>query len=540
MRQKIYAVLIASALFGAAASFSGCGSTGTDSVLTGQNKAAKADVTIAANFPTPDGAVKSLLPAGAQVIEVHALPVPYTYDPSNPYGTLIATLTPAERSKTVQITPGMYLVYARAYDSSDPATRTIVGQTSTGGEVKSGQANTIILTFLDGQWTLVNASDSPTPLVLSNGTQLNDFIVDSQQMSTAAKSAIDYTRPVGGGGGLVRLRFNNNTSARTEGWMASQFVGSTTSIMLNSDSYNLTKKCGFYDYYGIPCEDSAGDQIVMISGKENVGSQGSNPLDGDILYGSAESLLPSGGQTTFTQNGQPLDLMAVLPDTIVSGGTIITGGIIEWKPSTSRSITLGTPAVAKAVKEAMAIKAQSVNTPYSNLLVKETQTLVCSGTNPQNRGTWVFANNTSAGKVVLGGRVCYTNDPYLGSQYDQNLMQYVVNAGDYSYGLVPASMSNLGDYCHQWDNNPFLPYDPITNPTGTAPNPNYNKACLQQLPGSNDVYIPWNFRAVKSASKTSINYGSFKFNFWGETSMTGTAYVYPFRAKGSTTRTPAQ
>ncbi len=541
MRQRIYAVLIASALFSAAALLSGCGSTGSGSPSIGQNQAAKAEVTIAAKFPTADGAVKSLIPAGAQAIEVYAQPMPFTYDPINPSGTLIATLTPTEQSKTVQIAPGMYMVFARAYDSTDPATRTIVGETSTGGEVKSGQANTIILTFLDGQWTIVNASDVPSPLVLSDGTQLIDFIVESgsQPLAKAGKSSIDFSKPVGGGSGAVKLRFNNNTSARAAGWMASQFVGTLNSTLLGNDGYNLTKKCGFDTFYGLPCEESAGDQIVMISGKDNGGSQSGNPSDGSILYGSAESLLPSGGVTTFTQNGLPLDLMAALPDTTITGGTIVTGGVIEWKPSTDRTIVLGTP-VAKVAKGATAIKAQSTNTPYVNITVKDVETIVCSGTNPQNRGTWSFANNTSAGKVVLGSRVCYTNYPYVNSQFDPILMQNIVNAGDYSYGLVPADTNNLGDYCHQWDSNPFLPYDPITNPTGTAPNPNYNKACLQQLPGSGDVYQPWNFRAVKSASKTTISYGSFKFNFWGERNQTGTAYVYPFRAKGSTTVTPAQ
>ena len=83
--------------------------------------------------------------------------------------------------------------------------------------------------------------------------------------------------------------------------------------------------------------------------------------------------------------------MGAIPDTVVTSGNIITGGIIEWKPSTNKTTTLGTPAVAKMVKSALAVKAQSTNTAYANITIKEVETIVCSGTNPQNRGTWSFA-----------------------------------------------------------------------------------------------------------------------------------------------------
>ncbi|MDD2897081.1 MAG: hypothetical protein PHI31_00075 [Desulfuromonadaceae bacterium] len=547
MTRRKYAVLLAFAMFVAAGSLAGCGSGSNSTSTQNQSQAAKANVTIAAKFPSADGAVKSLIPAGAQVIEVYAQTMPYTYDPNNPNGTLIATLSPTEQSKTVQITPGNYMVYAIAYDTADVTSRTIVGQTSTGGEVKSGQSNTIILTFLDGLWTIVNASDVATPIVLSDGTtQLNDFIVEAgggsaSPMYKASKSSINYSSPVGGGSGVVRLRFNNNTSARTDGWMATQFIGTSNSNILSSDSYNLTKKCGFSSYYGLPCDEMAGDQMVMISSKDtgSSGYQSGGSYESNILYGSAETLLPGGGQTSFTQNGTPLDLSAAIPDTSVTGGTIITGGIIEWKPSTNRTTTLAT-SVAKTAKSVLAIKAQSANTPYANLTVKNYETIVCSGSNPQNRGTWTFANNTSAGKVVLGNRVCYTNSPYLSGQPSSTPpYQYVRDPGDYSYGLVPADVNNLGDYCYQWDMDMYLPYDQVTNPSYTTPNPNYNKACKIKTPDI-PLYEPWNFMALKSATKTTINYGSFKFNFWGESTQTGTAYIYPFRAKGNTTITPAK
>jgi hypothetical protein len=522
MTQRIYAMFIALAIMaGAVASLSGCGSTGSGVASLEQSRAAKADVTISAQFPAAGGAVKSLIPAGAQVIEVYAYKVDTQDTP-----TLIASLTPALPTKTVKMAPGEYMIYATAYDSANTAERAEVGFTSTGGEVKVGVANNVNLTFLDGQWTIVDANDTPTPLVLSNGTQLIDMIVGggSQPMYKAVKSAIDYTKPVGGGHGHVRLRFNNNSSAWTEGWMASQFVGASNSNILGSGEYNLTKKCGFDNYYGLPCNETAGDQIVMISGKHDGYYDGGGYDQGEILYGYASSLLPNGGATLITQNGQPLDLEAALPDTTVTGGNLITGGIIEWKPSTDWVLALGTPAAAK-ISKSQAVKAQSANTTYANLTFKEYEPIVCSNTNPQNRGTWSFANNSSASKVVLGSRVCYKNYPYLMSNYNPATNQAVTDAGDYSYGLAPVDTNNLGDYCHQWN------YD--------SQSPTYN-TCKQQLPGTGDVYQPSRFRAVKTTTKTAISYGSFKFNFWEEGSQSGTAYVYPFRAKGSTTITPAK
>ncbi len=501
MSQRIYLLLIAVAMTVVTASLSGCGSTETGLATVGQTSATKADVTISARFPASGEVVKSLLPAGTQVIEVIA-----SQPGTQNIPVLIATLTAAAPTITVKMGSGMYMIYATAYDST-ATTRNILGRTATGGEVQVGVTNNVNLTFLDGQWTLVDASDTPSPIVLSNGTQLVDFIIaggGGAQATVAVKSSIDYSKPFGGGSGLVRLRFDNNTSARTQGGFVSQFVGSSNSSTLSSGSYNISKKCGFDSYYGLPCVDGAGDQIVMIGGKDDGAS---SSYDGTILTGSAETLLANGGKSSFTQNGAAFDLMAALPATTITSGSVITGGIVEWKPSTDKTTVLGTLTLPKVTMSAKTVNAQSANIPYTNIAVKESRAIVCSGTNPRNRGSWSFASYTSVGKVLLGGRVCYTNYPQLNGYP-------VVNSGDYSYGLLPSG-SSLGDYCQQWDYT--------------------NNTCLQQLPATGDIYQPWNFRAVKSSVKTSINYGSFKFNFWGESTQSGSAYIYPFRAKGSTT-----
>jgi hypothetical protein len=512
MTQKRYALLIAIAMSMVAASLSGCGSTGSGPAASEQSLTAKADVTISARFPTSSSAAKSLIPDGTQVIEVYADQV----DTQN-QSTLIATLTPAAPTKTVKMGTGLYYFYAYAYDSANAASRTELAWTSTGGEIRTGVTNSVNLSFLNGQWTIVNAADAPTPIVLSDGTQLIDFIVGENYayVYKAGKSSIDYTKPVGNGEGPVRLRFDNNTSARTNGWMASQFIGAAASTFVSAEGYNLTKKCSFDTYYGIPCDDSAGNQIVMIGGKDSAGSgdyQSGGYYEGNLLSGSAETLLPNGGKTAFSLAGQPFDLMTALPDTTVTGGSTISGGIVEWKPLTNRITSLGTPPVAKSVNSSTVVKAQTANTPYANITVKESDIIVCSGSKPQNRGTWSFASYTSSGKVVLGNRVCYTNYPSL-NNYNPVTNSTGTDKGDYSYGLEPSPAGSRGDYCHVWDV--------------------YTNSCTRQMPVENEVYMPWNFKAVKSASKQTIDYGSFKFNFWAESTQTGTAYVYPFRAKGS-------
>lgn len=525
MRHRIFILLIMIAMMaGIGASLAGCGGANSDTASDKQSQATKAAVTFAVTFPGTNGAVKSLIPLNAQVVEVYARSTtsPPTYDPNNPnsqFGTLLATLSPTLTSATVQMTPGLYMVYALAYDSADVASRTMIGETFATGEIKSGQANTIVLTFMNGQWTLVDASNSAAPITLSDGTVLNDFVIQ--------------------GNSDVRFRFGNYTSARTSGGMVAIFSGATNNSILYAEGYNLTKNCSTYNSQA--CDESPGDQILMVSGKDSTAStafQGIDMFSGNLLQGSGDTLLPNNGRDMFTQNGVALDLMSAMPDTVVTGGNLITGGIVEWKPLTDRVTTLATAPVAKMVKSALAIKAQSTNTSYSNLTVKSVEALVCSGTNPQNRGTWSFANNSSAGKLLLGNKVCYSTSGsqsiYLNNQYDPVLMQQVANAGDYSYGFAPTDINNLGDYCHEWDNMQYI----YTSGVPTA-NPAYN-TCKKQLPGTDDVYKPDNFMAVKSASKTAINYGSFKFNFWGETAQTGTAYIYPFRAKGSTALTPAK
>ncbi len=521
MTRRRYVILLAVAMMAAGASLTGCGSSGSSNSINSTN-AAKADVTIAAKFPTADGAVKSLLPAGTVAIEVYSSTLPAVQGQSQT-PTLIATLTPAAPTKSIKMGPGQYTISAMAYDSTDATTRKVLGSTSTAGEIVANAANTINLTFLNGQWTL------SAPLVLSDGSQLNDFVVSDQRYYGTGKAAFDYSKPIGGGsGGGVKYRFSNNTSARTYGNMLTQFVGTSNSIALFSDAYNLTQKCQDYSGQGL-CTPKSGDKLFLLEGTPAGGlppdSMGSGGYDqGDILYGDAYSLLPNKGQTVFSQ--------PIMTNTAAatSDGKTISGNFIEFALTATPAKAYKTGSSPK-IAAAKAVKSQSANTAYSGLVVTDYSYYVCATTATPNKGGWYFYTQPQ----IIGTATCYD---YGNLQPTMINNQPTYNAGDFSYGLVPDT-TDLGDYCQVWDYNMYLPYDPATNPNGTALNPNYN-TCKQQKPSTGDVYYPYNFKAKKTATKTTISFGSFKFKAWIEETTTGNAYVYPFTATGSTTITPAK
>jgi hypothetical protein len=508
-RQRCTLLLAAVTLMAVSFTLIGCSSGGTPS--SGATTAPQAQVTLAARFPTADDAVKSLLPSGTQSVEVYAMSLPYV---SGGGQSLIATLTPAAPSKTIKMAPGLYMINAAAYDSTDTTTRRTLAQTATGGEIVADSPNTVNLTFLNGQWTLA------TPVVLSDGSQLNDFVVGNEyyQPTQVSKTGFDYTKPYNGGSGAIRYRFSNNSSARTYGNMISQFVGTANSIAIFASDYNLTQKCSKdMQYSSGACEQVSGDRIVMIDGQPDGGTppseSGESYYQGELLYGNANDLLPAKGKTTFAQNGTALDLLANIP-AATSDGKTVTGSLIEFVV-TDRVKSLKTAAakVAKATN-AGAVKAQSANTTYAGLAVTDTKWMICSPTGGTNTGTWSFQGATATN---FGSAICYN----YGYQVNYGPGGPLPNsAGDFSYGLVPTDTSRLGDYCHVFD---YLNY-----------------VCTQQAPGSGEVYDPNRFVAKKSATKTAIDYGSFKFNFWIETRTTGTGYVYPFTATGSAQVSPAK
>ena len=295
-RQRCALLLAVAMMMAAGYTISGCGSSSSTS-STQVVQAAKTQVTLAAKFPSADGAVKSMLPTGTQSIEVYAMALPSVGGSPS----LIATLTAASPTATIKMGPGLYMMYATAFDSTDPMSRMVLAETTTGGEIVAGIPNTVNLTFLNGQWTLTPA------VVISDGSQLNDIVVGGGQYQPyLAKAGFDFSKPFASGSGSLRYRFSNNSSARTSGGMLAQFVGASNNIAIMGSSYNLTQKCSNQSYMQefTSCEPTGGDHIVMIDGQPAGGPAPANTSEsfyqGDLLVGNADNLLPSQGQTTFT------------------------------------------------------------------------------------------------------------------------------------------------------------------------------------------------------------------------------------------------
>lgn len=531
MSKRRVIILLAMAMMAAGATLTGCSGSGT-SASSSTASAAKADVTIRATFPGTASAavVKSLLPTNTQAIYIYVSDQP-VYEPY-----LLAQqgyklkLTPAQASGTIKLVPGNYYFYAVAFDStaetSGIPSGTMLAQTATGGVVQVG-SNVVNLSFLNGQWTLVNASDVATPLVLSDGTQLRDLIIGGdyyQQYTTAAsKTAFDLTKPFGSGNGLLRFRFDNNSSARTYGGMMAQFIGTTNELALFSDNYNLTKKCSSYMSSSSNCQVATGDRMIFVPGSSSSSSSG-DYYQSDLLYGSAEALLPTKGVTSFTKDGVAYDLESKFTASTVTGGTIMTGTLVEVVANsvTETLSTTPVPAAAAAKATTKVLKAQSANTAYTGITATDEKIMICSTAATADPGGWQFYSTP----ITIGTATCYT-DGYLQPSYtiDPNTQQYIptYNAGTYSYGLAPSDSTKLGDYCHQWDYN--------------SVSATYN-TCIQQKPSTGDVYYPSRFIAKKTTTKTTIDYGSFKLNFHGVRTTAGTVYAYPLRAKGSATITP--
>lgn len=507
---RLYAPLLAVALMAAGGFIQGCSSGGGVDASAPAAAAAKADVTVAAAFPASAAATKSLIPIGTKAIYVY-FGQDVTYSSYTNPGGYALKLTAASPSGTLKMAPGTYYVYAAAFDSDteDPTTKAPSGkrlsQASTAGVINLG-SNIVNLTFMDGVWTTVDASGNASPIVLSDGTQLIDMVVGGSQMGYPAKAVFDFSKPILGGSGLLKYRFNNNTSARSYGNLMSQFIGTDNSTAVFADQYNLTQKCSKeFNYMLTPCDPAIGDRLVMLKGAPaGTGTPPDYYSDSysGILTGSAYALLPNKGNTSFTQNGVAIDLKSKIPAATVSGGNTITGNMMEVVVSNGTRTLVTAPAKPVTAK---IVQAQSSNTPYTGITATDYDILICSPTSSTNTGTWRFQSKA----MKLGNATCYRYaflqnfDPATG-------LPVTPNAGDYSYGLAPADVTKLGEYCHQFDYQ--------------------NKKCLKQKPDAGDIYSPYNFYDLDG--NKVIDYGSFKLNFWVQETMSGTIYVYPFTAKG--------
>jgi hypothetical protein len=518
MKRKILRLLFAATVISAAA-LTGCGQSGT---TTAQNQSAgKGTVALSVAFPDSTGATKSLIPADTQSIEVYALPVtdPYAgyFQPGMPTGvngtavaTPVATLTAATPSTTITLIPGDYIFHAFAYNT--PASSTVGGTnmrypTATarsGGTIVNG-ANSVDLTFASGVWTIADASGA-AGVTLGDGTVLKDFVIggDGGTQPLYKKSAIDPTKPVGSMSGMLRFRFNNNTSARTYGGMESQFIGTTKSNRMHTGTYNVTRKCSS-DTDPL-CIERLGDRSIMVnSGPDS--SSGYYDYYNGVKRGDAYELLPNKGKTTFSQ-----DITTAFTETSFTGGKSISGSFLEIVAKTDRASTIKSVAGVVAAKSVTAAvkSASATASTLTGLVVTNQQYIIYNPSGGTNKGSWQF--NPAYARTTSDGKTYYESGYLLPTTtMDPVTFQYSTsyNAGDYSYGFVPTT-TDLGEYCQVLDYT--------------------TKKCTQQKPSTGDIYYPWNFYDLDGNG--IINYGSFKFQFYAEDVQTYDVFKYLFTATG--------
>lgn len=496
MNKKLLSMLLTAAVLSSAA-LTGCGqSSGTAASTETQSTAKSGVVALSATFPDSAGAIKSLIPSGTQSIEVYASDKPISpyYSPGMDGGTLLATLTAAAPTATVRMLPGNYYIAAIAFDSTDTATRRAIAFAMSGGTIIAG-SNSVELTFANGTWTITDANGGA--LTLTDGTVLKDMVIGGEMGRQAMykKSAIDYSKPVGYGSGMLRYRFANNTSARTYGGMESQFNGTSKTNSLYSDMYNVTRKCSSFNNYST-CDERKGDHLIMVSsGPDNEDNYYNNE---GIKQGNAYELLPNKGQTSFNK-----DMTSMFTETSFTNGKTISGALLEVVATTDRTSAIKTTGATAAKSVAAAVKSASANTSISGVAVTDYEYIIYNPGGGTNKGGWQFHDRP---KQTSDGKTYYTGG-YLQPSYTTGSMVY--NAGDYSFGLVPTT-TNLGEYCHQFDYQ--------------------NKTCLQQKPASGDVYYPWNFWDLNGNGV--IDYGSFQFQFYAEETQSYNVFKYMFTATG--------
>lgn len=499
MKRKLLCLLMTSAVI-AAATLTGCGGGGTTPPQQGQAAVKSATVTFSANLGGSQGAVKSLIPAGTQAIEVYS-GLPYMQGGSQVQPTLLTTLTVAAPTATIQMAPGNYNIYAVAYDSTNAASRKALGSAATGGTVVAG-ANTVELTFMGGTWTL------SAPIELSNGTVLKDVVIIPENIGQPMykKSAFNPAIPYGFGFGQVQYRFTNHTTASVSGQMFSQFNGAAKPYSsLAASEYNITRKCSSYDSYS-SCRNRRGDSIILIPGDmatDNI----SESSYGGVKQGNPYDLLP---KSTFTQNGAAIDPTTFVKNTTITNGTTISGNLLELKVTADTNRTIVTTGAAAAKSAALGVKAaQSANTSIPGISNAWFEPIVYNPTGGTRKGGWTFysTGTTSDGKTYYSGgylQPTYSFNPTTG------LPIYTYDPGDYSYGLVPTDSSRLGEYCAQY---------------------NYaTKTCTQVAPNAGDIYYPWNFWDLNGDG--AVDYGSFTFRFYLRETDSFDVYNYSFTATG--------
>ncbi|WP_139181499.1 hypothetical protein [Thiohalomonas denitrificans] len=396
----------------------------------------------------------------------------------------------------------------------------LIDYASTGGEIVEGP-NSVVMTFLQGDWTFETDTGAADPLTLADGTVLSGFKLysgassysDDPMVQTAAnpsKAAFDTTLPVGGWA-EYGIALKTSAAELDAGWLEvfSQFhSGNDNNTTLDGFHWNLSKGCDDDE-----CGIDPGDRFVTMLGAELYGMYEDDP----------ESLLPD--ESLVDADGNDPIGETDLDSTPVDGVTIVTD-IAEFRlQSTGKTLVDTTATAAKAVaanlprSRGAAIElaaAQQAGTETGSKSVSTTElgtltsawyeTVIVASGDGSDRGTWnfdesVYNPDTGQYEEVVDGCLEETSDGtvyascgWLESVWDDASGTYISDPGEFSWGFEPADPNDLGEYCDYstgyWDDvtNEYVCGEPV------AP------------------YAPWNFEDLNGDG--SIDYGSFQFTHY--------------------------
>lgn len=280
----------------------GCGGTTTaDSGQTAaQVKSAKVNFNV--TFP-PKSAVKSLVPQGTAYVNVYWSVYDNTLG-SSAWGEL--TLYPDAATNTAkasaEMVPGFYVIGADCYDAGGNQLSSAYSY----AQVGSG-TNNIVITFVQGRWTFVNAAGVATPITLSGNESLNSFDLTSYW---GGSDEYPLSWNLGNGTTLSSLlmyrSFSGDLSqlslyASALGF-PSNLPSGTSSIDALSSFYNFTN----------PAQSSGGAEAVG---------------DRVIMFASVHPALMQGYGATAPASSPD---MTSYFNTQIASGTKLTGTIIEY------------------------------------------------------------------------------------------------------------------------------------------------------------------------------------------------------------------
>ncbi|NOX77151.1 MAG: hypothetical protein GXP17_11205 [Gammaproteobacteria bacterium] len=384
-----------------------------------------AKVSFSASFSGDGQAAKALIGSGVAsiVIEVAAL-VNGTPGTSQ----ILPELSPASPQASISLVPGDYVFTAKALDASDVE----IATTKTAGTLLTGD-NTVIMTFLNGEWTFQDAAGNNTPIELSNGRVLDGFSLSTYVFRGEAMpaKAADFSNF-----GNSRYAFDWTTSpvlppSQMSGLQQySQFSGGTAadanSSSIYGGNYNLTQQCNNY------CVQKVGDTEIWFLGGE--------------FEGYVDPFLPD---EVLDPN---IDIAQYATTTVVDGDTI-TGNLLELNVlsksvnfvqvaavSASKTIANGLPlgsakgrlaALTSALNVASKAAQSSPNTAFEPLAVTYYQHAVC-GPNGGDTGDWVFYDvfyDDGATVCYEGGYISTFTTPNLG-QYSWGIEQTGSDEGE--------------------------------------------------------------------------------------------------------------